>query len=295
MELQQLKYFVEVADRLHFGRAAEYLHASQQTVSYQIGQLESELGVQLFKRTTRKVELTLAGEALLEEVRHVFEHLQRGIDEAIRAERGQRGKLVIGYINIMLYSILPGAVRLYRERYPDVEVVMLEMDFHQLEKRLQQGEVDIGFSIYLNDKYSELNMNWLPFSTESIGVALPKDHHLSQRKKLNLIDLANEMFVFPNRNDAPLLFDSYVFSCRQAGFSPHIVQMAASNQAVIGLVAAGIGIAFVLGCMSERFAYDITFIPLEEPLLDIKLAICWPQSNQIEQVSQFTGIVESLI
>lgn len=293
MELQQLKYFAEVANQLHFGRAAEHMHASQQTVSHQIGLLEGELGVQLFKRTTRKVELTLAGEALLEEVLLVFKHLQRGVDEAIRAENGKRGKLTIGYFGIMLYSVLPSAVRLYRERYPEVEIVMLELAAHQLEQKLLQGEIDIGFSVYLDDKHSELSMKWLTYSTESIVVALPKEHHLSGNKEICLSDLANESFVVLNRNYSPILFDYFVLSCRQAGFSPNIVQEAASDQAVIGLVAAGIGTALVLGCMSKLFDNDITYLPLVKPLFEIKLAICWLRGNETAQVEKFAEIVKS--
>ncbi|RXZ79542.1 LysR family transcriptional regulator [Paenibacillaceae bacterium] len=293
MELQQLKYFVEVANYLHFGRAAESLHASQQTVSHQIAQLEGELGVQLFKRTTRKVELTFAGEAMLEEVKLVFMHLQRGIDEATRAEGGRRGRLVIGYFGIMLYSILPGAVRLYRERYPEVEIVLQELASHQLEQKVQQGDIDIGFSVYLNDRHSELSMNWLTFSTESIVIALPKHHHLSGHKGLYLSDLAKESFVLLNRNDSPLLFDFFVLSCRQVGFSPNIVQTAASDQALIGLVAAGVGIAFVPSCMSKLFDSDITYVPMAESMLEIKLAICWLRNNETAQVENFAEIVRS--
>ncbi|MFC3747158.1 LysR family transcriptional regulator [Paenibacillus sp. GCM10012306] len=295
MELQQLKYFVEVANQLHFGRAAERLHASQQSVSHQIAQLESELGVQLFKRTTRKVELTQSGEALLEQVHLVFKHLQRGIDEAIRAEHGRRGRLTIGYFGIMLYSILPSVVRLYRERYPEVEIVMQELPSHLLEEKLLQGEIDVGFSVYLNDKHSELSMNWLPFSTESIVFALPKHHPLATKKELSLADLEKEPFVMLNRNDSPVLFDIFVLICRQTGFSPNIVQEAASDQAVIGLVAAGVGTALVLGCMSRLFENDITYVPMAQSMFNIQLAICWLHNNETAQVEQFAEVVRSFI
>ncbi|PWW38668.1 MULTISPECIES: LysR family transcriptional regulator [Paenibacillus] len=293
MELQQLKYFVEVASQLHFGRAAERLHASQQTVSHQIGQLENEVGLKLFKRTTRKVELTLAGEALLQEVQFAFEHLQRGIDEAKRAETGRRGRLKIGYSGIMLYTVLPSAIRLYRELYPDVEIVMQELDSDQVEQKLLEGEIDIGFSVDLNDKHSEQSMRWLPFSTEPLVVALPKKHHLSDKQHITLADLKNESFVILNRNDSPALFDSFILLCRQAGFTPQIVQQAASDQAVVGLVATGIGVAFVLGCMSKMFENDITFIPLTEPRFELTLGICWLRSHPSAQVDHFVEVMRS--
>ncbi|WP_042160918.1 LysR family transcriptional regulator [Paenibacillus gorillae] len=295
MELQQLKYFSEVANQLHFGRAAERLHASQQTVSHQIGLLEAELNLKLFNRTTRKVELTLAGEALLEEVKLVFMHLQRGVDEAIRAEGGRRGKLTIGYFGIMLYSILPSVVRLYRERFPDVEIVMQEMDSFLLEEKLLQGEIDIGFSVYINDKHSEQSMNWLTYSVEPIVIAVPKQHHLAVKNEIRLSDLAKEPFVVLNRNDSPMMFDAFVLFCRQAGFSPNIVQEAASDQAVIGLVAAGVGVAFVLNCMNKLFDSDISYIPLAEPMFEVELAICWLHNNQTAQVEQFVEVVKRFL
>jgi len=295
MELQQLKFFAEVAKQLHFGRAAERLNASQQVVSYQISQLESELGLRLFRRTTRKVELTLAGEALLEEVEHAFEHLKQGVDKAILAEKGVRGRLVIGYLPIMLYGALPEFVRQYRETYPDVEVVLREQTYEQLEQSLRQGTVDIGFTVYVNDKYSHRNAEWLLFSAQTTGVAMPRHHALSGRESIALSELEGEPFVFLNRAEAPLLFDSYVYSCRQAGFQPNIAQIAASNQSVIGFVAAGIGVAFVLECMSRQPDQAIVFVPLEKPIFEIHLAISWLSDRPSAHVIQFADMVrESL-
>lgn len=294
MELQQLKYFTEVANQLHFGRAAERLHTSQQTVSYQIAQLESELNVQLFKRTTRKVELTLAGEALLEEVKQVFMHLQRGIDEAIRAEQGERGRLTIGYIGTMLFSILPSAVRLYREQYPEVEIVMQELPFQQMEQKLQLGEIDVGFSVYFDERHSEQTLHWLVYSEAHITVALPKHHPLSDRPSISLFELADESFVILNRQESPVLFDLFVLSCRQIGFSPNIVQEAASDQAVIGLVAAGVGIALVPSYMDKLFESDIAYVPLADTSFNIKLAACWHKDNRAAQVRQFADMISSL-
>ncbi|MEK8128189.1 LysR family transcriptional regulator [Paenibacillus filicis] len=293
MELQQLTYFVEVAKQLHFGRAAENLHVSQQTISHQIGQLEAELGVHLFKRTTRKVELTQAGLALLEEVQLAFKHLQRGVQEAVRAKDGHRGRLTIGYFGILLYSILPSVIRQYRQRFPDVEIVLQECSSQQIEQKLNQGEIDLGFTLNMDDKHSERSTNWHTFSTESIVIALPKQHRLSMHTELHLSDLAEEPFVIISRTDSPFLYDLFVLSCRQAGFSPTIVQEAANDQAVIGLAAAGIGIAFVLGCMNKLFEQDITYIPLVKPKFAMNLAVCWLRSNETTQVEEFVKIVKS--
>ncbi|MFF2481656.1 LysR family transcriptional regulator [Paenibacillus sp. NPDC058071] len=295
MEFQQLKYFTEVASYLHFGRAADSLHVSQQTISSQIAQLESELGVQLFKRTTRKVQLTLAGEALLEEVQLIFQHLQKGIEEAKRAESGRRGKLVIGYYAIMLYSILPKAIRLFREEYPEVEIVLREVIPENMEKEIEEGEIDLGFAVYLNDKHSEMKMNWLPYSTESMVVALPKSHPLAVKKMIHLHELAEEPFIMMNRSKSTLLYDFFFLTCRQSGINPNIVQSATNEQAVIGLVAAGVGIALVPNCMNKLFESDIAYIPMAESFLHIQFAICWLRSNKTKQVKNFVEIVRSYV
>src|SRR5215510_855386 len=113
MELRQLRYFVALAQELHFARAAQQLHLSQQALSFQIKQLEDELGTPLFERTTRRVELTPAGQAFLNEVRIALNHLQNGIQSAQRAGRGELGRLRLGYLSSTLYNIMPSTVRVF--------------------------------------------------------------------------------------------------------------------------------------------------------------------------------------
>ncbi len=147
MELRQLRYFLAVAETLHFGQAAERLHIAQQPLSFQITQLENELGVELFKRTTRSVALTEAGAALEAEVRAGLGRIERGVEVAQRIARGEGGKLHIGYNSTTLYSVMPPIVRQFRERFEQVEVVLRELVSPTLEQQILSDDVDVGIVV----------------------------------------------------------------------------------------------------------------------------------------------------
>lgn len=275
MELRQLRYFVAVAEELHFARAAERLHLAQQPVSFQIKQLEEELGVCLFHRTTRQVALTEAGHALLEEVYVALAHLERGVEEAKRAQRGERGQLVIGYPSTVLYNILPETVRRFRQRFPDVELVLHERVSPTLEQQVVSGELDVALLMCEGQErlFPELAREFL--RTEPVLVALPKDHPLSRRTGVPLRDLASEPWVMHGRRQNPYAYDQIIAMCHRAGCSPTIVQEAATEQAVIGLVAAGVGVSLVLGCLRDVHAKAVNYRPVIEPEIHIQFAMAW--------------------
>lgn len=287
MELQQLRCFAAVAAELHFVRAAEKLHMAQQAVSFQIKQLEQELGVQLFHRTTRKVTLTMAGEALLEEVALIFVHLERGVEEARRADRGERGRLVVGYVDTMAYSVLPAAVKTFRERHPDVKVVLHEYKPAELEMKLLAGEVDVAFNMKVLGQNGLPAYEWKTLTIERMSVAVPKTHPLSEREGVRLTDLSKEDFVLVNRQGNPLMHDCFLYVCRQAGFTPRIVQEAAGDQTAIGLVAAGLGISLVVGCLNKLYENQVVYLPLVEPRFEFEFALYWKRDHSLSLVDHF--------
>lgn len=287
MELQQLRCFTAVASELHFVRAAEKMHMAQQAVSFQIKQLEKELGVQLFHRTTRKVTLTMAGEALLEEVKQIFVHLERGVDEARRADRGERGRLVVGYVNTMSYSILPAAVKRFRERHPDVKVVMLELTPVELEIKLLSGEVDVAFNVKAMGQNGLPPYEWKTLSIERMTVAVHKSHPLAGSDEVKLTDLSDESFVLVDRQGNALMHDCFLYICRQAGFTPRIVQEASNDQTAIGLVAAEMGIALVVGCLNKLYENQVVYLPLIEPRFEFEFAIYRRRDHSLSLVDHF--------
>ncbi|UBV44492.1 LysR family transcriptional regulator (plasmid) [Deinococcus taeanensis] len=262
MELRQLKYFVAVAEELHFARAAERLHLAQQPLSAQIKKLEGDLGVRLFERTTRKVELTPAGAALLPEAKAALSHVQRGTQSARLAAQGSLGRLTVGYVSTTVYNVMPATMRVFRERFPDVKVTLRELCPPHLEAAILAGEVQAGFLIP-QQGYPDLLIE--PLVRERVMVALPNGHALSLPGQVPLRSLAQESFVNYDRDVAPHVHDEVIALCRAGGFSPRVVQSAGSDQAVLGLVAAGVGVAFVAECLTRVRVDEVTYREVVDP------------------------------
>ena len=145
MELRHLKYFVAVAEELHFGRAAKKLHIAQPPLSQQIKNLEDELGVKLFDRTRRAIQMTDAGIYFLKEAQQVLLHVEQAAETARRIYRGQAGRLIVGFVGSVIHTFLPEGLRLFRERFPDVELVLQELNTAEQIKALHARRIDVGF------------------------------------------------------------------------------------------------------------------------------------------------------
>ncbi|ANE45841.1 hypothetical protein SY83_05460 [Paenibacillus swuensis] len=285
MELQQLRCFAAVASELHFVRAAEKMHMAQQAISFQVKQLEKELGVQLFHRTTRKVTLTMAGEALLEEVAQIFAHLDRAVEEVRRADRGERGRLVVGFVHTMSYNILPDVVKRFRDMHPDVKVVLIESTPSELEQKLLAGEVDVALNVKALGQNGLPAYEWKTLSIERMTVAVPKSHRLAGEEGVKLTDLSDELFILINGN--ALMQNCFHYVCREAGFSPRIFQEAANDQSAIGLVAAGMGISLVFGCLNKLYENQVVYLPLIDPGFDFEFAVYWRRNHSLALVDRF--------
>ena len=262
MELRHLRYFVAVAEELHFGRAAARLHLAQPPLSRQIRDLEEELGATLFDRNRRAVALTAAGTAFLEEVRHVFEGVERAAETARRAHRGEIGGLRIGYVGSVAYSGLPEIVRAYRARLPSVEVRMQEMSPAGQVEALLAGRLDVGFA---RGPVDEPALEVQAVLDEPLVAALPSEHVLASRATVPLRALALEPFLVTARARGPGYHDYVLTVCRRAGFSPRIVQEG-SHFDVLSLVAAGMGVALVPSSLREIRRGDVAYRPLLEPV-----------------------------
>jgi len=292
MELRQLRYFLMVGDTLHFGRAAEQLHIAQQPLSYQIKQLENELGVELFKRTTRSVTLTPAGEALLADVRAGLGRIERGVEVAQRIARGEGGKLHIGYASTTLYSVMPPIVRQFRERFPQVEVVLHELVSPTLEHQILSEELDVG--IVLSAGATVPGLAYETIYQEPVAVALPKSHPLAQRATIALHELADEPFVMYARSAKRQTFDEFIALCHMAGFSPTIAQEAANESAVLGLVAAGLGVTLVARSLSSVRPDEVAYRQLVDPPMTAQVAVVWKDEKQMPLLNELLQIAREV-
>jgi DNA-binding transcriptional LysR family regulator len=285
MELRQLRYFVAVAQELHFAHAAARLNIAQQSLSFQIKQLEDELGTPLFERTTRRVELTIAGQLFLKEVTAAFHHLQTGVENVQRVGRGEIGRLAVGYHSTSLYNIMPAIVRLFRERHPDVQLVLQEIPAPALESSILSGDIDLGISSLSDNPSPELAYEIV--YRDRVAVALPKEHPLENCDGIALATLSAEPFVMYSRDQKQQAFDQIITLCQHAGFSPQIIQEAATESAVISLVAAGVGIAIVLMSLQMVRTDEVTYHPLIDPVMEVNFALLWRQQNSDPLVKAF--------
>lgn len=241
VELRHLRYFVAVAEDLSFTSAARRLNVSQPPLSQQIRQLEDELGTSLFKRTSRRVELTPAGAALLVRARAILAELDQAAEEVKVIGRGHVGTLDIGMTGSVLLGRLAALVRDFSAAFPQIIVRLHELPPTEQHAALVARRTDISFLRRPpDDSDLEQELGW----REQVGLALPVDHPFTTMDRVSLIDLREEVQVFLRLNDSR--FAQYLWTCCvEAGFTPKISQQAVESYSLISLVAAGFGIALV--------------------------------------------------
>ena len=270
IELRHFRYFQAVAEQLHFGKAAEQLHMAQPPLSTQIRQLEEMLGFQLFVRSKRKVELTQAGQVLLEETQKVMEAVSRAITAAKQASEGVRGRLRLGFASSAPFGIFPQVLRSYRQAYPNVVLELQESGSAEQLLALQQGRLDFGF---VRLPASATNIRVDPIDREAMILALPESHPLSQQEPLRLQEFRQDGFIIFPRGDGPGIYDRIIGWCQRAGFTPRIVQEVGQMHAIVGLVGAGLGVAMVPESLQTVHARGVVYRHLQdEPYIEMALA-----------------------
>ena len=269
MDLRRLRYFVAVAEELHFGRAAARVGIAQPPLTQQIHKLESELGCRLLVRG-RKTALTEAGSALLGEARRLLDQAERAAEMTRRAARGEQGQLVVGAPPSVMLSGLPGVIRKYRQHFPGVQFTLRELSTSAIENAAGSGEIDVGF---LRETRPGAPLASQVMFEEPVVAVLPASHRLAARPSLALAALAGEPFLFFPRRLGPAFYDKLISFCSRAGFVPDVVQEATQWQSVVCLVEAGMGVSLAPGCV-QRFRWPgVVYRPLQQ--LRTLVAACW--------------------
>lgn len=290
MELRHLRYFVTLAEELHFGRAAERLHIAQPPLSQQIRQLEVELGFQLFHRTKRTVQLTEAGQVFLGEVQQIFQQLDRAIQVGRKTSRGEMGQLVVGFVSSTAYNVLPTILRTFRTRVPDVSLELHELSTEQQLQWLREGRIDVGF---LRPPVDEDTFSVATIYQEPLVVALPEAHPLANGASVSLRSLSSELFIFFPRSIAPGLYDQIISLCQQADFSPTVAQEAMQMQTIVSLVAAEMGIAIVPESLQHLQRTGVVYKAIQEPTSKVAIAMIWRCNDTSPTVQHFLEVVRS--
>jgi len=260
MELRQLRYFVAVAEELHFRRAAERLHISQPPLSQQIRALEDELGFALLIRTRRRVQLTPAGEAFLRDARALLGELDGAVATARRIDAGQTGRLRIGFVGSALLSIVPGTVERFRASRPGVAIELRERSTVDQLRAVSAGIVDVGLVRPPIDDDGGLRAETV--LRERTVAALPVGHPLASLGRVSLRRLAAEPLVLFPRDQAPGFHDLLIGALADTGAGPRVIQYAPEMLTIIGLVAAGTGVSLVPASVGRLALDGVAYRPV---------------------------------
>lgn len=249
-----------LAEELSFRRAAERLHLAQPSLSKQIQQLEAEVGVSLLHRTSRRVELTDEGLVFLEHARRTLRGADLAVEAARRTARGELGWLRVGFVDSAAYELLPPILRAFRTNAAEVRLELRELGTSEQLSALGD-ELDVGLVRELTDLRGVARTSLL---REPLLVAVPLGHPLATARQARLAQLAGEPFVMFPRARVPRVYDHLVALCRAAGFSPRTTQEALQYPTMLGLVAAGFGVALVPGCVRNLLGDGVAYVPLTD-------------------------------
>ena len=270
-DTRQLRYFVALAERLHFGKAAAALHISQPPLSRAIRGLEEQLGARLLARSRRKVELTAEGARLYEEAKRVLDQLERVTREVGAMATGESGRLRLGFVSLADYGVLPDLLKAFKVARPGVSLALREMLSPEQAAALAAGELDFG--LLLPPVSGDLEH--LVVQSERFVAALPTRHAAARgRVRLAMRDLAGEAFVMVPREIAPGLYDIVAGLAARAGFSLNVTQEAIQMQTVVSLVSSGLGVAIVPASIANLGRRGVVYREIADahPRLDLWLA-----------------------
>lgn len=289
METRHLKYFIAVAEERHFGRAAQRLHMAQPPLSQQIRQLEEQLGTPLLIRTTRKVELTPAGQVLLDRGRLLLEEIRALESDVQQVGAGATGVLRVGFTGTATYRLMPIIVQSASRSLPGLRLtVQGELLTQHMETALEEGRLDVA--VLRPPIRSQMIAHKL-LEQDQLVAALPADSALAEKGTLDIADLARENFIgYPSYSVVNGIF---LNACRLAGFQPRLVQEAKETSTLLSLVSAGMGVALV-PMTSRMFSFQgVAFRPLRNPP-PVDLVVAWNRNNESLLLQSFLTLFDSL-
>jgi len=278
MELRHLRYLVAAAENGSFSGAARRLHVAQSAISEQLADLEQEIGVQLFTRSSRKTSLTPAGELFLAEARQILADADHAVETARRAQRGEIGSLSIGFFAGSVGVNFPRLIRSFRKQHPGVRLSMVEMTSTRQWQALVTGEIDVGFTRRVEPEFRTDLISEI-LHQDPIVAIVPKGHPVAPGP-VDLRDLASEPFVLSSRDTSPAVFDKVIELCSEAGFSPRIASISSVWSSVAVMVQAGEGIALLPLNQQQSRTRDLAFCPLLAKDAFVDFVMTWsPQHD----------------
>lgn len=291
MELQQLRYFIAVAETEHVGHAAERLHISQSPLSRQIRLLEAQLGLQLFERVKQRVRLTPAGREFLVEARDLLAQASRVEERAREVGRGDMCSVSIGYCEGVVHNgRLPAALRRFRMAYPRARLKLAAMRSGEQTEALERSVIDVAF-VYNPSHRSELLASRL-LSSEPFVLAVADDHPLARKKSVTARDLDGAPWIAMPKENNPAARERFLTACRSAGFTPDIQFEVAQVANTLGLVSAGLGFAAMQASMQRMNPPGVVFKKLDWLPLTVDVHVMWRARAQSAGVRHFLDALE---
>ena len=298
IELRLWRQFATLAEELHFGRAAQRLHMTQPPLTQAIANLERQLGVRLFDRTKRSVQLTAAGLALLPQAHELLARAQALPAHARAAAQGEVGRLRLAFVSTVGFGLLPQWVRAFRSLYPQVEFELIEATGDVQQAALERGEIDAGFMLH-SPGFVPAGLRHLRVAREPLALALSEQHPLATARALSLAAvLAQPLVIFPRRI-LPSLHDAIFGMYHAAGRTPQVAQDAIQMQTIVNLVSAGLGVAWVPDSVRQFQRSGVVYRHVggkqAEQVPGCETSLAWPQASASPTLERFVEFARQQI
>ncbi|MER6808484.1 LysR substrate-binding domain-containing protein [Spirillospora sp. NPDC000708] len=293
MDLRHLRYFVAVAEELHFGRAAERLNMAQPPLSQAIRRLETDLGVELLHRSTRRVDLTDAGRGYLARARRILGEVDEAAHEARRIAAGAVGHLTIGCVGSATYSLLPALSRGLSLELSGVDFSFRgEMLVPDQAAALRTGEIDLAL---LRPPIADLSLTVLPLRRDRLVVAVPADHPLAAQRRVEVADLAGADLIVHSADRRSVMYDVVLGLFRDAAVEPRIRHEVGETSTLVTLVAGGLGVAVVPEPVTALALDGVVFRPLARPAAGVDLAIAHRTDRTEPHLARAVSVVRRIV
>ena len=294
MELRHLRYFITVAEELSFSRAAERLQMAQPPLSQQIQALETELGVKLFDRTKRPLQITPAGQAFLEEAQLTLAQLKQAVHKTQRIHQGETGSLTVGFTSSIANGVLPEILRRFRQSAPDVKLFLREENSAFQVQGLRDRQTDVVFAYQYHNTVEASDLEAMVIMQEPLVIVLPKNHPLANQSTVLLSELADEEFVMPLHQVVSGLPEQIYTLCSQTGFVPKIAQEAVYMVTILGLVAGEIGVSILPSSVQNLQREGVVYRPIQARSTDPHLIAVWRRNYVSAILQKFLDVVRTV-
>lgn len=288
MEFRHLRYFLVLAEELHFGRAARRLSISQPPLSLNIQQLEASVGARLFTRNSKAVQLTAAGEVFVPAARALLEQAAKAAGHARDVGEGVAGSLAIGFSGTMLYSGLPGIIEAFQRQHPRLRLMLRELSSREQLTELAQDRLDLGF-VHTTRVPAELSE--ILVARQAFVCCLPAGHALARRRRVSLAQLRGEPFAVVSRAVSPDYHERILAICADAGFDPEIRYELRHWLSVVSMVSQGMGVALVPAALRQSAMAGAAFVPLALSTTPYDTHCLWKTSRDNPALAAFIHVV----